>query len=75
MGSCREGFDLFNSFGRKHFFKRGLLGDKWARHYVLKDTLGKYICKIIGHSKTFNTDDIPPNKCCLRCFKIIVKEV
>lgn len=65
---CREGFNLFHKFGRRHFFKRGLFGDKWARMFVLKDTLGRYVCRIIGHAESFENDDDPPKKICCRCF-------
>lgn len=68
--SSREGFNLFHKFGRKHFFRRGLFGDRWARDYVLRDTFGRYICAILGHTKkTFETDDEPPRIICLRCFR------
>lgn len=40
-GGCREGFDLFNRYGRRHFFRRGLFGDQWARCHVLGDTFGE----------------------------------
>jgi len=72
MGAVREGFNLFSKFGRYYFFRRGMFGDKWARQYVLQDTFGRYICKILGHSKkTFETDDIPPEIICFRCFRKI----
>ena len=65
----REGFNLFHKFGRRHFFRRGILGDKWARSHVINDTFGKYICKILGHTDTFETDDYPkPRTLCKRCF-------
>jgi hypothetical protein len=40
-GACREGFDLFSRYGRLYFFRRGILGDRWARKFVLLDTFGK----------------------------------
>lgn len=67
----REGFNLFSKWGRLYFFKRGLFGDKGARNYVLQDTFGRFICKVIGHGKTFETDDFVPEDCCLRCFQKI----
>lgn len=73
MGCGREGFNLFHRLGRRCFFKRGILGDPWARKYVLRDTFGRYVCMIIGHSKnTFLTDDDPPRKVCNRCFKGVI---
>jgi hypothetical protein len=69
--ACREGFDLFNKYQRGNFFRRGIFGDKWARHYVLKDTFGHHVCSIIGHSKKIHhiTDTCgePPFDLCDRC--------
>lgn len=70
MGSSREGYNLFNKYGRRVLF-RNLLRGRVDWHYVWTDTFGRYICRVIGHSKTFETDDIPPKKCCLRCFRYI----
>ena len=67
MGACREGYDLFHKYGRMHFRKNGW---KWAKQYVLQDTLGHHICPIIGHSKkTFQNDE--NEKICMRCFRVI----
>lgn len=68
-GSCREGFDLFNRYGRDNFRRRICFrGQFWD--LVWRDTFGRYICKIIGHtSKTFITDGTPPKKICYRCFR------
>jgi hypothetical protein len=41
-GACRESFDLFRKICRRYFSKRGLFGDKWARKFVIKDTLGHF---------------------------------
>jgi hypothetical protein len=74
MGSAsRQGFDLFHPYGRKAFFRSGILGDKWGRRYVLQDTFGKFICKIKGH-KLFNSADDIKNyveASCSRCGKLI----
>jgi len=71
MGACREGFNLFHKMGRRNFFKHGIFGNKWAREYVLKDTLGRYICAIFGHSRVFQTDDFPPKIVCVRCTRVV----
>lgn len=56
--ASREGYDLFNKWGRRAFFRHGLFGDRWARKHVLIDTFGHHICAIIGHSKrTWEWDD------------------
>ena len=68
--ASREGFNLFHKFGRQYFFRRGILGDKWARRYVLQDTFGRYICKIVGHTKkTYITAD--NREICYRCFQTL----
>ena len=73
--ACREGFDLFTNFGRRAFFRPGLLGDKWNRHYAWIDTFGHHICAIIGHSKdTYLWQDTEVGEerlICLRCNKKI----
>lgn len=75
MGASRQGYNLFTKIGRKNFFEVGIFGDKWARSYVLQDTFGRYICKLIGHSKrTFDyrdSDDEDAIKICSRCFERI----
>jgi len=69
----RENFNLLSKISRKHFFRRGLIGDKWAREYVLQDTFGRFVCKIIGHGETFTSDSYDvvdnetPYKICYRC--------
>lgn len=47
----RQGYDLFTKMGRKNFFRKGLLGDKWSRANALTDTLGHHICALLGHSE------------------------
>ena len=49
----RESFNLFTKYGRRNFFKRGILGDKLARKCALKDmisyikhTIRKYFYRI-----------------------------
>jgi len=70
--SYRDGFNLLNKYGRRNFFSRGILGDRWARRYVLKDTFGGYICAIFGHSKhRFKRED--GSIICDRCYKEIKK--
>lgn len=76
MSASREGFDLFRKIGRHHFFGRGLLGDKWARRYVVLDTLGHHICALLGHpkgsSKTrYVTDE--GEVVCKRCNRVLAK--
>jgi len=75
--SSRENFNLFNKISRKYFFQRGLIGDKWAREHVLQDTFGRFVCKIIGHGKTFTADSYDmvgnktPYEICYRCYRSI----
>ena len=77
MGNCgRQGFNLFNPYGRKAFFSNGIFGDKWGRRYVLQDTFGEFICKIRGH-KLFNSADDTQNyveASCSRCGKLIASQ-
>jgi len=68
ISAGREGFDLFHKYGRYYFFRRGIFGDKWARKFVLQDTFGRFICALIGHAKTFKTEE--GQNCCYRCYKI-----
>jgi len=57
-GASREGFNLFRKQQRKNFFRGGLFGTKWSRQYVLQDTFGRYVCRLLGHSKkTYDTTD------------------
>ncbi|KKS07451.1 MAG: hypothetical protein UU61_C0016G0020 [Parcubacteria group bacterium GW2011_GWB1_41_4] len=70
----RENFNLLSKISRRYFFQRGLIGDKWARAHVLQDTFGRFVCKIIGHGKTFTVglgevDNETPYKVCLRCYR------
>lgn len=39
MSEGRESFNLRSKRGIKNFFRRGLFGDKWARKFVLYDTV------------------------------------
>jgi len=71
MDGCRQNFNLFSTQGRESFFSRGIIGDEWARQFVFNDTFGKYICKLMGHAKTFITDDPQPEIRCSRCLKNI----
>lgn len=66
--ASREGFNLFHKYGKRNFFRRGILGDKWARRYVLRDTFGRYVCQLIGHTaKTYKAED--SKLICFRCFQ------
>lgn len=69
MMASREGVDLFTRNGRWVFFRSGLLGDKYTRHYAKIDTFGHHICAVIGHSnKTYLWDDGQEQRLiCLRC--------
>ena len=69
--AAREGFDLFTASGRHFFFRGGIFGAKWSRHYVWIDTFGHHICALIGHSKkTYLWDDGDEQRLiCLRCNK------
>ena len=69
MGTMREGYNLFTKVGWYHLKKN------WRYNklqYVYEDTFGGYICKVVGHTKkTFQTNDIPPEKICYRCYKVV----
>ena len=71
--ASRESVDLSTPNGRRVFFRHGLLGDKYTRHYARIDTLGHHICPVIGHSdKTYLWDDGQEQRLiCLRCGKKI----
>ena len=66
----REGFNLFSKTGRENFFRRGILGDKLARHYVIADTFGRFYCRLFGHSKEVFEDN-DGNPICPRCYRRI----
>lgn len=68
MSASRECFDIFSKYGRKNFFRPGMFGDKWARHYVIKDTFGHHLCFIAGHSKNVFVSD-EGEKICRRCYR------
>lgn len=65
-GAGREGFDLFNKFGRKAFWnylKRGRFqSDMW------RDTFGRFACWFLGHDR-YNAAmaNEPPEYACKRC--------
>lgn len=69
--ASREGVDLFTPNGRRVFFRSGLFGSKWSRHYAWIDTFGHHICAVIGHSKnTYLWQDTEMGEerlICLRC--------
>jgi len=77
--SSRQGFNLFHKNGRLSFFRRGVFGDCEGRKYVLRDTFGRYICKMLGHSrKTYLSDIVTVqdgwckhNVICSRCYRDI----
>ena len=49
MGACRQGFDLFNRYGRKSAFEQIRRGDwKYVRQYIFRDTLTRFLCKLSG---------------------------
>ena len=79
MPASREGFNLFNKYGFQNFFRRGVLGDKFARRLVIKDTFTvvfRWICRIFGHPKWSWTDweNGERWKICHRCFKLYDKQ-
>ncbi|TET16309.1 MAG: hypothetical protein E3J81_03540 [Dehalococcoidia bacterium] len=75
MGCARQGFDLFNKYGRRAFFHPGVFGDRWGRQFVLQDTFGRYVCKLLGHSKkTYEVEDYEEDYICVvckRCYRVI----
>lgn len=82
-GVCEEHCETFlgskTASGRHFFFKGGIFGTKWSRHYMWIDTFGHYICALIGHSKkTYLWHDDGPHGVgekrliCLRCNRPIV---
>ena len=38
-GCGREAFNLRRKIGWKNFFRRGIFGDKWARKFIIHDTI------------------------------------
>ena len=68
MGACREGFNLFNKGGRKHFFGRGILGNKpaWLFENQPRDTMYNsrmnQICPNCEESDFYKTNITQPSK-------------
>lgn len=60
MGMSREGFDLFNRYGRAHIWQRIRLGGwRHVRRYVFRDTFAKWICALSGgHEYTLQPDAV-----------------
>jgi hypothetical protein len=52
--ASRQGFDLFNKYGRRAFFSRNKTYRRW--HYVWRDTFGRFPCFFLGHD-TYETDE------------------
>ena len=73
--ASREGFNLFNHHGRRALWSRiwwsfhyRRMGIPWE--YLWKDTLGRHVCRITGHTKeTFPGEDSYGNqvRICYRC--------
>ena len=67
--ASRQGFNLFNKFGR-HCFIMAIKRKSIPWHYVYTDTFGKFVCVIFGHGKTFDAGSNGiPIIYCSRCSK------
>lgn len=65
MGASRMAFNLFSKIGRENFIWE-IKRNHRIPSIFWKDTFGKYVCKIIGHTETtFESDG---SKYCYRCF-------
>lgn len=74
MGASRPSYNLLKRYGWSNLFRYGAWKKKWAWYYAPRDTFGKFICPIIGHGKTFTTED--KRVICKRCFReVLVPEV
>lgn len=73
MGACREGFDLFNKFGRRAFWqhlKRGRF-----QRIMWRDTFGRVICWLHGEHtvhQTFENNEVESS--CHTCCKWLKQE-
>lgn len=71
MSACREGFNLFNRFGRQHL-KDHIARGRWrnAARYVFVDTFGHPLCWLAGHKPyRANSECDPPEFACRRCHR------
>lgn len=73
MGASREGFDLFNKYGRRAFWRELKRGRIQSLMWV--DTFGRFRCLLIGHDLyDANAGGCPPEFACRKCHKYIDKE-
>ena len=73
MGLARESYDLFNRYGRIHFWR-------YLRRYgrisslTWGDTFGRFRCMVFGHDiYDSNAGGFPPEPACKKCHKFIKK--
>lgn len=71
MGTARQGYNLFNKHCHHAIWDSLKRGRLLTSEYFWKDSFGRFVCKVIGHASTFDTDDIPPEKICRRCYQPI----
>ena len=73
MGGCREGFNLFNRYGRIHFSSHVRAGRwRYALGFVFADTFGPPVCWLLGHRPYHANKECvsePPEFACLRCHR------
>lgn len=72
MGASREGYDLFNRAGRRHFWRELRRGR--IERLMWRDTFGRLSCALRGH-KAFVADHVNGKEewACSRCCKWIEK--
>lgn len=69
MGEAREGYDLFNKWGRRHFI-RDLKAGRF-NSYVWRDTFGRFACRVLGHDVYDSNPGGTPEPACKRCCKFL----
>mgnify|MGYP001572227738 CR=1 FL=1 len=72
--ASRENFNLISRYGRQNFFRKGILGDRWARENVVGDTFRwalRMMCALKGHGNTkfMDWENGISGELCLRCLK------
>lgn len=77
MAAARKGYNVFNKYCRMNIWQD--IKDRWwwgIREFLLRDSFGRYVCRIVGHGTTFESEpyDPPVIHYCLRCFQEVKGE-
>lgn len=60
--ASREGYDIFSKYGRQHFWRD--LRRRRFNGYVWRDTLGRFVCAVLGHREYMSDYDRACKRCC-----------